>query len=147
MRFYASCVFIVGWLLLVPGGPQSQDAAAEAGPKQAQFDRLFAEWKEVVAQLWQLRMDYRRAPLEKQGDLDARYMELVAKGEKLLPALEAPAEAAFLEAPDSASDPADFLLRTIGEHFSISACSRWFRQGRLRGEPNRFESAPSSNGN
>jgi cyclophilin family peptidyl-prolyl cis-trans isomerase len=134
MRFYAPCVFIVGWLLFVPGGPESQDAAAEAGPKQAQFDRLFAEWKEVIAQLWQLRMDYRQAPLDKQGDLDARYAELVAQGEKLRPALRAAAEAAYREAPDGSLFPPEYLMGVIYESCIRDAFEDAFSLARLLSE-------------
>jgi len=102
----AGLVFASAWAL-------GAGAAGEPGPKGAEFDRRFAEWKGILAELYELRGEFRGAPLSRQVELDERYRKLLEEGEAMLPGLRAAAAAAYSEAPDSSSYPADFLLATV----------------------------------
>jgi hypothetical protein len=52
------------WFLLIPTAGLSAEPAAVApkpGPKRAEFDRLLAEWKDLLAELATLQVEYRKA--------------------------------------------------------------------------------------
>ena len=68
---------VVGLVLLVAAGSWAGEAAVESGPKEAEFERLFAEWKGILDQLRILRDQYRVTSPGKREALPASYAALV----------------------------------------------------------------------
>jgi cyclophilin family peptidyl-prolyl cis-trans isomerase len=108
-------LLIAAGLFFASGWAQGADTAGASGPNSAEFDRQFLQWKGILAELYQLRGEYREASYAKRVELDKQYRKLLDKADAMLPALRAAAEAAYLEAPDSSSDPATFLVATVYE--------------------------------
>ncbi len=116
MRTSLRFLLITAGLVFAPAWALGAGSAGEPGPKNAEFDRRFAEWKGILAELYELRGEFRGTPLSRQVELDERYRKLLEEGEAMLPGLRAAAAAAYSEAPDSSSYPAEFLLRTVADH-------------------------------
>ncbi len=98
-----------------PATPSPAEAAAPAAPAatQAEFDRLFTEWKAILGKLRQLVTDYRAAEPAKKGEIRTQFNAEIAKGEESLPKLSAAAEAVFVAAPDPEGEPAEFLAGLV----------------------------------
>lgn len=104
---------------------QAQDAAAPPADKRAgkpaaaadaaEFDKLFAELKTLVAQLNDLRTKYATAPEGEQAALEAEYKKLVERGQVLFPQLTPAAEKAFNANPDLTAEPGKHLLQTVDQ--------------------------------
>ena len=110
------------------------DATTEAGPKAAEFDRLYGEWTGILEQLRQLRMEYHNAMLAGQGlleDLDARYGKLVEQAEAMQPGLLKAAEAAYVEDPAIRSYATQFLVATAYTACFDGAYEESFRLAKL----------------
>jgi cyclophilin family peptidyl-prolyl cis-trans isomerase len=91
--------------------PAEQSKTAEAsGPKNAEFNQLFSEWKSLLDELRQLREQHRTADSARKAEIAKRYGELVAKGEAMQSGLIDAALAAFNEAPKSNRELTDFLV-------------------------------------
>ncbi len=94
------------------GWSQDEQLAPQAGPKVAEFNRVFAEWKVVLAEMDQLRTEYRAAKPPRRVEIDARFAPLIQQGESTLAKVIDAAQAAFIEAPHGSKRPfADFLIR------------------------------------
>jgi cyclophilin family peptidyl-prolyl cis-trans isomerase len=108
---------VVGLILLAL--PQAWTAEPKAAEKpqgrQAEFDRLFAEWKKGVAELHRLQQEHRSATPEQAAGIEKRHAELVQKMEAMLPKLAPAAEAAYLEAPNADKELGTFLLGVVME--------------------------------
>lgn len=106
--------------------PESGDSAkSEAGedkpaeksaadPAVAEFQQTFADWKELLAKMEDLRNEYiatprgpKRAPLKKQ------FEELVAQAEEMEPKVVAAAQAAFAAVGDKAGEAGKFLAAML----------------------------------
>jgi cyclophilin family peptidyl-prolyl cis-trans isomerase len=88
-------------------------APAPAGPKMAEFDRVFGEWKTLLGELRSMRDDYRKASPEKRPEIEQRYNELLQKGEQMQAKVTDAAGAAYREDPKSATEAGNFLLGSI----------------------------------
>ncbi len=113
-----SClVAVVLFGLVCVAARGAEPAPAETGgPKQAEFDRAFADWKGLLSQLRALRDQYRNAAAQDRPQLEKRYSELVRKGEEVLPGVLAAAEAAYREAPNQNRAVVEFLASTVLMH-------------------------------
>jgi cyclophilin family peptidyl-prolyl cis-trans isomerase len=141
MRSSLRFLLITAGLVFAPAWAHGADSAGEPGPKGAEFDRRFAEWKGILAELYELRGEFRGAPLSRQVELDDRYRKLLEEGEAMLPGLRAAAAAAYSEAPDSSSYPADFLLATVYDGCLKRSYERAFPPAKLlldHGDDRRF---------
>jgi cyclophilin family peptidyl-prolyl cis-trans isomerase len=95
------------------------DTAADEGKAGdsavTEFDKIFAEWKELIAKLQDLRARYIATP--RKGNLRAplkkEYDELVKEGDKLEPKVIAAAEAAFAVAGDERPEIGKFLASQL----------------------------------
>jgi len=85
-------------------------AAPRPGPANAEFQRVFGEWKTLDGQLGALRAKYRTAQKEERPDLEKQWNELLEKGKVLRPQFFRAAEKAFAEAPNADKDVTDVLL-------------------------------------
>ncbi len=90
-----------------PPPAQKNDAA------QAEFDKLYAEWKSLLGKLRDMRTEYRKTPVEKRPAMEEQYNALVRQGLELQPRLTAAAEAAFLADPKGAKDAGEYLLGVL----------------------------------
>ena len=126
---------VAGVVLLVAAGVWAGEPAVEAGPKEAEFERLFAEWKGTLDQLHVLRDQYRRAQPGRREGLPERYAELLSQGEREFSALKVAAEAACLEDPGVNLLPADFLAATIDLDCNNDAYEEAFRMAKIARRP------------
>jgi cyclophilin family peptidyl-prolyl cis-trans isomerase len=117
---------------------KSPAAAGSTGPKAAQFEAMFAEWKDLLKKLRALRDEHQSTASEKQPAVETQYNKLVAQGEALLPKLAAAAEAAYLEAPNADPQLAGFMVGLVVENCgnemfrrSIDNYEEAYRLGRL----------------
>lgn len=110
---------MIALLLLTGSAAWGADAAPadKPGPKRAEFDKYFAEWKKILEEMRQLYGDYRAAPPEKKPAIEKRFNELRAQGEDMMPKLYPAAEAAYLEAPNASKDLAEFMGGVVMDHF------------------------------
>ncbi len=88
---------------------QDKAPAAKPGPKHAEFDRVFAEWKKLLEQLRDLREEYSKAKPDRKGEIEKQYDQLIAKGDELQPKVIETATAAYQESPAGDEELADFL--------------------------------------
>jgi len=79
-------------------------------PAQEKFAKDFQDWKNLLAQLRILRLQYKalESSTDKQ-EIAKEYQELIAKGTKLGPLLRAQAEAVYQEDPKASLDVERFL--------------------------------------
>jgi cyclophilin family peptidyl-prolyl cis-trans isomerase len=97
-----------------PDPTQGEQASkAPATPEAAQFEKLFDQWKELIAKLRSLQIEYRAAKPSERKALEEQYNELVAQAEAMEPAIRSGAEAAYLAAPNQDKDIANFLAALV----------------------------------
>jgi cyclophilin family peptidyl-prolyl cis-trans isomerase len=104
------CVF----LSVAPWASTGKDAPkAEPGPKRAEFEKVFAEWKSLLTELRQLRTEYQVAEPagRKKNEIENRYKELVKKGIAMEGELTRAAEGAYAENP-GADKQIELVLRS-----------------------------------
>ena len=91
------------WLIpAVPGQesePTAEAPAESPGPKSAEFQRVFTEWKDLLADLFIVQSKYHDADQEERDQLRKEWDELIANGEAMQPKLIEAAEQAYVEAP------------------------------------------------
>ena len=83
------------------GAAKPAAEAAEPTQTRAEFDRVYGQWKELIAALADLRDKYQNASDEEKAAIEKQYKDEAAKGDRLSVRLKAVTEAAF------AADPAD----------------------------------------
>ncbi|MGH7134141.1 MAG: peptidylprolyl isomerase, partial [Pirellulales bacterium] len=99
-----------------PKAGESKPAAAKSSdPAVAEFDKVFADWKELLSKLKDLRATYIATP--RKGGLrepiKQEYDDLVKEGEKMEPKVVAAAEAAFAAAPNAQPEIGKFLAEEL----------------------------------
>jgi len=91
-----------------PAAPESE--APKLGPKAEAFEKLFSQWKEILAELRDLKFkQYPAAGVERRVEISKRYDELIAKGEGMQDELVAAAVEAFKESPKGLPGVTQFL--------------------------------------
>jgi cyclophilin family peptidyl-prolyl cis-trans isomerase len=105
---------------------QGVPAAPRPGPANAEFQRIFGEWKTLLGQIGALRAKYRTAAKEERPEIEKQWNELIEKGRKLQPQLFQAAEKAFAEAPNADKQVTDFLpdifaIGVAGDDFENTA--------------------------
>jgi cyclophilin family peptidyl-prolyl cis-trans isomerase len=95
------------------------------------FDQVFAEWKQMLAEMRQLRSEHPQASPERRAEIEKRYAALVAQGEATLPKLIRAAEASYCEAPDQRRPQADFLLAIVVDRFQADDHEEAMRLARV----------------
>jgi len=85
-------------------------AAQPAETKTQAFNRTFAQWKEILAELRKLQAEYRTASsADGKAAIQKRYAALINEGSQLQPQVIDLAKAAFEESPHDNADVAEFL--------------------------------------
>ncbi len=90
-----------------------EGAAPAAGGKQAAFDVLFVEWKELLTRLRGLGLEYQTADEARKAEISANYDELVRQGDVMQDPLVDAAVEAFVETPDLQGELATFLKGVV----------------------------------
>ncbi|MEN6458560.1 MAG: peptidylprolyl isomerase [Thermoguttaceae bacterium] len=98
-------------LLIAPAW--AADATAKRGPRAEEFYSLHAEMNGLLGELANLQLKYKKANEEQRTAIQAKWKELIAKGEKLQPKLIDAAEKAYDEAPNADKDVSDFLVKLL----------------------------------
>lgn len=98
------------------GEPDRAARQAQPGPQRAEFDRLLAEWKDLLAELAILQVRYPRADDAERAKIRRQWDPLIKKGNALEPRLIKAAERAFLEAPNADKQVTDLLIEILAGH-------------------------------
>jgi cyclophilin family peptidyl-prolyl cis-trans isomerase len=106
-------------------------AAPRPGPANAEFQRVFGEWKTFNGQLGALRAKYRTAPKEERPELEKQWNELLEKGKVLQPQFYRAAEKAFAEAPNADKQIIDLLLGIFADGVAWDDFENTARIGKL----------------
>lgn len=86
-------------------------AAAQTPDPAAEFQARLTEWKQMLAKLRELAVQFKTVKPAERSSIDKQYKELVAKGAAMVAPLVAAAEAAYAAAPESSVDAADLLAQ------------------------------------
>ncbi len=89
--------------------PVEEPAAADAGD----FGTIFAQWKELIAELRALQDEYKIAKPEDREALVEKFNGLVTQGDELAPQLRKAGEAAFIADPQADPEIGNFLASTV----------------------------------
>lgn len=96
----ALCLLLLCVAFPLPAGEPAASPAPTGGPKQAEFDRRFEQWKkEVLEPLRAFRVEYPNATGSRKLKIKQQYQELVERGQREEAAVVDAALAACLEAP------------------------------------------------
>ncbi len=135
--FVRICLVLVFWLLVVPisGLPAQQPAApAESRPGRAEFDRLFGQWKDLLAELAVLRNEYRTADEQQRAEIKKKWGELIQKGDTMAPQLLGAAEKAYAQSPNADKQVTDLLMDVLIGHVKTDNYEEALRLGKLLAE-------------
>lgn len=86
-------------------------AVAQTPDAGAEFQTRLTEWKQLLAKLREMAVQFKTVKPSERSGIDKQYKELVAKGAALVGPLVSAAEAAYDAAPDKAADAADLLAQ------------------------------------
>lgn len=110
------CVALLLTLLLAastlaqPAAPPATAAAKASGPKNAEFAKVFGQWKALLQELRDLRKAHGQAGTSTQkAEILKKYNALLEQGEAMQSQLLDAAVAAFQEAPHANVDLVNFL--------------------------------------
>ena len=106
-------VALVLWLVLLPASCLAAEEKAPAGapgPSNPEFDRLFTQWKSLLAELRQLQLEYPSADGQRRGQIAKQYAKLVKQGAVMEPKLFEVAERAYVKAPKGNKELATLLM-------------------------------------
>ena len=97
--------------------PNAAEVDRPQGDAQARFQAALTKWKELLATLREMQVEYRAATDEKQRqEIAQRYAEKVHEGEAMQPELFALAEAAFVAAPNADPELAELVAAILARH-------------------------------
>jgi len=100
-----------------PAPEAAQPAAPEPplGPKNQEFQKLFSQWEAMLAEIRQLRAEYKTADADRKQQIKTRFDDLIKQGGAMTPPLVEAAREAYAEAPN-ASEAAGMVLMDVVEH-------------------------------
>ena len=98
-----------------PAAPPSDEpvAAAATGPKRAEYDRVFTEWKALLAEMRSLKLEHRTAEAARRTEIEKQYTLLIEKGDAMAPQLVQAALEAYQEAPNTDDELTSFLTGLV----------------------------------
>ncbi len=115
----------------LPGEADSTDPPAAEGQAKVEFDRLFYEWKDLLAQIQKLYNEYQVAKPEDRARIEEEYPPLLEKATELRSRLLLSAEKAYQEAPNVNKELAVFLRDTLQQYLEKDAYEDAFRCGEI----------------
>jgi cyclophilin family peptidyl-prolyl cis-trans isomerase len=119
------------FILCSNGTVISADPPAKSGPATEEFKQLQKEFNAVNAELQILQLEYRKAPKDKRPELEKKWKQKFAEGEKLQAKYFLAAEKAYSEAP--ATDPkiSELMLKIFDFAISRDDFENALRVGKL----------------
>ncbi len=87
--------------------------AAEPGPRKAEFDALFAQWRKLIAELAAVQVRYYKAEEQEKADLGKQWDQAIAQGDAMEPKLIQAAEQAYAESPGADANLTDLLADVV----------------------------------
>ena len=102
-----------------PPAPEAGQPSPEAalGPKSQEFERVFSQWKALLTEMRQLKLEYRTAESDRKTEIKTRFGQLIDQGEAMAPQLIEAARQAYAEAPN-ANEALGTLLLDVVEYES-----------------------------
>ena len=113
---------------------QNQTESPKGGPANAEFQRVFGDWKTVVGELGALKAKYRTASKEERVDIEKKWAEVAQRGKLVQSKLVQATEKAFEEAPKSdkeVKEVADLLLGIFNDKMTQDDYENTARMGKL----------------
>ena len=83
------------------------------GPRAAEFHGMHGQMNDILAELADLQVKYRTADEDQRTDIQQKWKECFAKGEKLEPQWIEAAEQAYAEAPNTDPSIAELLVKVL----------------------------------
>jgi cyclophilin family peptidyl-prolyl cis-trans isomerase len=112
MRAWIVLLFCVTGVLAAASGASAQEAAAATDkPAQAEFQRVFTQWKEILKNLRDLGTKFSIAEDAELTEIRRQYMAEVDKAEALIPELRRTGLAAYQELPNIDRELTRFLIK------------------------------------
>ncbi len=90
----------------------ADDKGGDDSP-QAQFSKLFSEWKQTLGKLYQIRNRFQKDPSADKKALEAEYNALMKQALTMTEPLSEAAEKAYLAAPNTNKELDDFMIKTL----------------------------------
>lgn len=84
-----------------------------AGPGRAKYEKVLAEWKELVGELTTLQAEYYKANEQERAEIDKKWKQVIARGDAMEPKLIDAAEKAYAESPNSDPNLNNLLLDVL----------------------------------
>jgi len=113
-RTSLSCILFVFAAFAWTVGQEKAGVEGQARPIQAEFSRVYGEWKGLLGELAKLKVEYRTANKQRQKEIDEKYKELIDQATRLLDELIAASKKAYSEAPNSDGKVTNMLLGVLG---------------------------------
>lgn len=107
-------LFLVVAISALPA--QDPPPPAEPGPEAVEFQRVFGQWKDMLAELGVLQGKYREADEQQRADIRKQWDQLIEKGDAMQIQLIDAAEKAFAEAPNADKKVTDLLVDVLIGH-------------------------------
>lgn len=106
-------------------------AAPKPGPANAEFQRVFGDWKTLIGQVGALRAKYRTAQKEEKPELEKQWKELNGRVKVMQLQLFQATEKAFAEAPNSDKEVTDLLQGMFNSEIALDDFENAARVGQL----------------
>ena len=88
-------------------------ATPQPGRQRAAFDGIMAKWRELLAELGTLQIEYRDADEQRRSEIRQRWQELVDQGDVMQAELIEAAAKAYAEAPNADKEITDLLVDVV----------------------------------
>lgn len=124
-------VFVFFSIMNIHAAAKDEPAAPRSGPANAEFKRVFEEWKTLVGELGALRAQYRTASKEERLGIKKQWEEQLVKGKQLESRLFQASEKAFTEAPNADKQVTDLLLDIFNAEIAADDFENAARIGKL----------------
>jgi cyclophilin family peptidyl-prolyl cis-trans isomerase len=99
-----------------PATDEAPAAADSVKPGQAEYERIFEQWKTVLKDLRKLKVQYASAPEAEHQQIIDQWTALIAKGNEVLKTLQAAGLKAYEESPNTDPDLGRFLVKLASDH-------------------------------
>ena len=110
---------------------QTWVAIAADRPANAQFKKVYGQWKELLIKIRHLRNQYQAGSASERARIVPEYRKLVAEGYSMSPKLVAAAEKAYLEAPNKDFEISDFLLAATADNVASDRYEEALRRSEM----------------
>jgi cyclophilin family peptidyl-prolyl cis-trans isomerase len=123
--------FLFVTLITINAMAMESAPAPKGGPANAEFQQVFAEWKQLVGDLGALKAKYRTAQKPEQKEIEKQWVDILEKGKVLKPRLIQATEKAFIEAPNTDKEITAFLLNIFKDEVAFDDYENAARIGKL----------------